>query len=348
MLDKEALAEKRLQQREDTHRHSSVDVTDIDHIVVGGEDYAIIKKSPKANKKLNKELSSLISPSVASRSLADALNQPGKELSVEEARSGNGLKAMNSPSREKTPKKKLSSVSQSSNDSGGDGLDYAVVDVSVKKKKSAELSRSPKPGRKNQDSRQLTTSSSPKTSAGHDATDNGVNYTTVAMQSRKKLGNLTLAAPSQDGELQVRSESPELRRGVVKNDDKSGDTQQRKIEYSTVVFSNSFSTTNSDEKNEIRDFDKTKFNYSTVVFKGLDSHGTQHQNDILKTSQQGESSSKGAPVKKSIYDSDGEDEVVDEPPYVNIRRDGRPINTMNVPPMVPPRRGAAAITDDSN
>ena len=339
------MAEKRLQHREDTRRHSSVDVTDIEHIVVGGEDYAVVKKSPKANRKMNKELSALVSPSVASRSLADVLNQPGKGFSAEEA----SLNA-NSPSKTRVPvpaNKKLSSASQSSNDSGGspvpnDRLDYAVVDVSAKKKKSMEPSKSPKPRRKNQDLRPFAASSpSSKTNEGHDETDNGLNLTPTA-KSRKKPTSSTLSAPSaelhsQDGEVRARSESPEPRRGMVMTNDKPGEKQPRKIEYSTVVFPNSHYPANPTEKAEIKDFDRTKFDYSTVVFKGLDSLDPQDQRDILKS---------GGSAKKSIYDSDDEAEV-DDPPYVNVRRDGRPMNAKNIPPIVPPRRGVAAITDES-
>ena len=398
MFDKAALVEKRIRNQRiaDTRRHSSLEPDEIEHIIVHGEDYAVIRKSPKMkNKRSNKDISALISPNVNAQLLVDATSQveqwstgegAGRTTAHAAAKKSNRMDKTTtaSPSKDpaaRSPKKKTSTERQVSNQGNSDiqhdGLDYALVDTTAKKKKSldsvptSKTPPSPSAARKKVDGKPRSPRKNPErkneNSGSSNITDNGIEYATVDTSAKKKKKSAeTLPTPTSTNNqlspvpagkhqgLRVRSESPEHRGNLNSEKEKSGERREPNIEYSTVVFSNSTNPpAEGSEAKKVKDFDKTAFDYSTVVFQNisqLDSVAAELKKEGNKKksipsqdqSSKNLSSQVGKQKKKTIYDSD--EEVAEESPYVNVRRDGRQMN----PPVVPPRRGAAAITEDSN
>lgn len=340
---------------------------DVEHIVVHGEDYAVIKKSPKRKKKLPKDISALMSPGAKAHASMNVLNL------TERGRNGDSLENRKPQDVVKSKKMDRASGSPSSEEPAWQGFgkgadsavsqevqsDYAVVDMSAKKKNSADSSRSPKPARRNQPN---TGSPLKNTDKNIMDTNNGQHYASIDTSNQKKSSDTSLTSPMSSSNHQlspatarkgvVTNEAPDSHRGVVQSDREStsgaGGKKPRKIEYSTVVFPNSTRgppDIQTERAVEVRDFDRTKYDYSTVVFQNVSVAGGDENSRVTIGSP---GMAKGVPVKKSIYDSDDEGE---DSPYVNVRRNGRPASAkkpINTPPIVPPRRGAAAITDDTD
>lgn len=347
-MDKTVLAEKRVREQDNTlgQRQGSLEPQDIEHIVVEGEDYAVVKKSPKRKKKLPADLSALINPP------DKAAGRTERVLRSNEPVPPTGKKSL--PGKQRS-------------------VDSALQD-DAKRKKSAEIvqSKSPKPARRNKDAnmptglpRNVQETTEVEQDVSYSAishiTNNGLDYAIVDTKIKKKFSTSSAPSPMSSNSHQLDGASKEMgasefsepRRGVIQSDDNEpGD--RKKIEYSTVVFANSVPVPeNTEQTVEVKDFDRTKFDYSTVVFQNFNL-SEKDKRGIIKPSQpqaRGEQTSKGSSkVKKSIYDSDDNDGPPEnsESPYVNVRRDGRPITASNVPPAVPPRRGAAAIINDDD
>lgn len=300
----------------------------VDHVMVQGEDYAVINKlTPKVKQKKNSDVSSLISSNVNAQLSPDSTKQ------IESWSQKNNSVGLMSPVKSTNIEHIVV-----------EGTDYALINRSPpkKNKKTSEDLACPTSGTKGQ----LSPSASRRAQNG------------MKDDVRERQRPKSPSPKASYVRLDFHSEKDSIHKSQEKEKGSSvqiWDYDKTKFAYSTVVFEHEKKESDKESAERLRQnrpAPVTPPKYSGGMHKimlsdsqlpGKDSsnyHGTNGGTTSLNHYRHKMPSPELVQLRSSDTQDDSEKDL---PDYVNVRRNGGGM----CPPAVPPRRGVAAITEEN-